>query len=672
MRRIQNRQPQTMTNHRTLNLSEIEQLKSQSCFSDSWDKVSVVPEFDAKHVRNVTFIGHVKLGSFNKLFSLVGGVQIHSGIYNTKLSNVEVGNDVYINNVHLYIANYKIGDRVIIDNVQSLVCTGDSTFGNNVKVSVLNETGGRDVPIFNGLTSQLAYFTVLYRHNIAAVNKICAMIGSYSNTIRAAMATVADDVMIINCGEIKNVVIGPSAKLEGVSVLREGSVNSTKEGSTYIGRDVKAEHFIISDSTTITDGVLLDKCFVGQGCRLGKQYSAENSLFFANCVGLHSEACSVFAGPFTTTHHKSTLLIAGMYSFMNAGSGSNQSNHHYKLGPIHQGVVQRGCKTSSNSYLLCPYKIGAFSVVMGRHVNHTDSSDMPFSYLIEENNRTTLIPGINIRSVGTIRDAMKWPMRDNRKGEKTDLINFNLLSPYTISKMMKGCEILKKLRESFGITAEYYPYQGAIIKNRSLQRGLDLYEIAINKFLGNSLIKRLETVKWTSIEQIRERLQPDFGTVGLGDWVDISGLFAPKTEIDNLILSIENGETTSIEQINEALHLMQKKYYDYEWTWAIDKICIRLKKKIEEIEVSDIVNMVHIWEKSVIDLDHALYEDAKKEYKLSIKTSFGVDGNNEEKEADFESVRGDFESNDFVKKIISHIEEKSELARELLARIGHL
>ena len=659
-------------NYRKLNQPEIKQLKKQNCSSENWDKILVADEFNVQHIRNVTFIGDVKLGSFNKLFSFLGGVKIHSGIYNTTLSNVEIGNNVYINNVHLYIANYKIGNGVIIDNVQSLVCTGNSTFGNNVKVAVLNEMGGREVPIFNGLSSQLAYFTVLYRHNITAVRKICNMITDYSESIRSSIATIADDAMIINCGEIKNVVIGQSAKLEGVSVMLEGTVNSTKEGKTYIGRDVKAKHFIISDSTVITDGVLIDKCFVGQGCQLNKQYSAENSLFFANCTGFHGEAYSVFAGPFTVTHHKSTLLIAGMFSFLNAGSGSNQSNHHYKLGPIHQGVAERGCKTSSDSYLLCPYKVGAFSIVMGRHVNHTDTSDMPFSYLIEEDNRTILVPGVNIQSVGTIRDAMKWPKRDLRKGKKTDLINYNLLSPYTISKMMKGCEILKKLRENLGVFTEYYPYQGAIIKNRSLQKGLDLYEMAINKFLGNSIIKRLEIIKWSSIEQIRERLKPDFGTIGLGDWVDISGLFAPKTEIDKLILSIENGEITSIEQINNALQLMQENYYDYEWTWAIDKICIQLGKPIEKIEISDIIYIVNIWKKSVIDLDHALYNDAKKEYKLSIKTSFGVDGNNEDKDADFESVRGDFESNDFVQNIVSHIETKSELARELLERIGHL
>jgi hypothetical protein len=114
------------------------------------------------------------------------------------------------------------------------------------------------------------------------------------------------------------------------------------------------EKFIVCSDSVVTESTIVDKCFVGQGCYLGKHYSAENSLFFANCGGYHGEACSIFAGPFTVTHHKSTLLIAGIYSFMNAGSGSNQSNHMYKLGPIHQGIMERGSKTTSDSYLLWP------------------------------------------------------------------------------------------------------------------------------------------------------------------------------------------------------------------------------------------------------------------------------------------------------------------------------
>jgi hypothetical protein len=358
-----------------------------------------------------------------------------------------------------------------------------------------------------------------------------------------------------------------------------------------------------------------------------------------------------------------------MFSFSNAGSGSNQSNHLYKLGPIHQGISERGCKTASDSYLLAPYKIGAFSIIMGRHTSHLDTSDMPFSYLIENNNTTTLVPGINIRSVGTIRDAMKWPRRDRRAKEgRLDCINFNLLSPYTISKMMRAYEILTTLYQTSGIYSESYLYQGAVIKNSSLCRGLQLYNMAIDKFLGNSLIKRLEIIPWEDIDQIRKRLEPD-STIGLGEWVDISGLFAPKSEVDRIMKNTGAHIYSSLEQIDDEFETLHKNYYDYEWTWAIDKICYRLNKKIAEITKDDIVSMVHRWKESVIGIDNALYEDAKKEFTFALKTSFGADGDLNDKMDDFYNVRGELENNDFVHSILEHIIVKTELGNELLERI---
>jgi hypothetical protein len=112
-----------------------------------------------------------------------------------------------------------------------------------------------------------------------------------------------------------------------------------------VGSGVVAHDFIIAESSKVDGGAILGRTFVGQGCLVGRQYSAENSLFFANSEAFHGEACSVFGGPYTVSHHKSSLLIAGLFSFYNAGSGTNQSNHMYKLGPVHEGKLERGCKT---------------------------------------------------------------------------------------------------------------------------------------------------------------------------------------------------------------------------------------------------------------------------------------------------------------------------------------
>jgi hypothetical protein len=420
----------------------------------------------------------------------------------------------------------------------------------------------------------------------------------------------------------------------------------------------------------VESNVNLKKCFIGQGTILGKGYSASDSLFFSNCHGENGEACAIFAGPYTVSHHKSTLLIAGLFSFMNAGSGSNQSNHMYKLGPIHQGIMERGAKTTSDSYILWPSRIGAFSLVMGRHVNNTDTGALPFSYLIEQDNTTYLIPGVNLKSVGTIRDAQKWPKRDRRKDpDKLDQINYNLLSPYTIQKMLDGRAILKELMRVSGETTDIFSYKSTKIKNTSLYNGIKYYEIAIRKFLGNSIIKRLEGRNFRSVEEIRERLKPDT-SIGLGEWLDISGLIAPRSEIEKLMEGIESREISMIRDINAFIKELHKNYYYYEWTWAYSKIKEFYNVDPETITVEQIQSIVRGWEEAVVGLDKMLYEDARKEFSLSAMTGFGADGNMDECRMDFEQVRGVFENNPFVSAVLKHIEVKTALGKELIERLG--
>src|SRR5574344_1585341 len=539
--------------YRKLTGDEIIRLERQFCIAEDWNNITVAEAFTTDYISNVTFSGTIYLGVTNDSFVLPGGIKKHSQIKYATLHNVTVGNDCCIENVHNYIANYVIGDHTLIENVGVMYVDRLSTFGNDVAASVLNETGGREVYINDKLSAHQAYIMALYRHRPKLIQRMKEITDFYSNKHASSVGSVGNNVRIKNVNTIKNVRIGDCCSINGASRLENGSINSNEAAPVLIGANVICEDFIISSGSSVTDGATLSRCFIGQACLLGHNYSASDSLFFSNCQGENGEACAIFAGPYTVTHHKSTLLIAGMFSFMNAGSGSNQSNHMYKLGPIHQGTLERGAKTTSDSYILWPARVGAFSLVMGRHVNHSDTSNLPFSYLIEQNNTTYLVPGVNLRSVGTIRDAQKWPKRDGRKDpHKLDFINYNLLSPYTVQKMLKGCEILKNLRKVSGETSDIYAYQSAKIKNSSLNNGIHFYEMAVNKFLGNSVIKRLEGLIPEDDSSIRERLQPDT-EIGKGEWVDISGLIAPKSEIERLMNDIESGELTNVDQIHDRL-----------------------------------------------------------------------------------------------------------------------
>lgn len=661
-----------MAQYRSLIASEIETLIAQGCNADNWENVKVSERFDAKRVRETIFSGQIRLGAFEKSHTLEGGIVRHSGITHASLHNCIVGDNVYIGRVANFIANYEIGADSYIENVDLMAVEGKSSFGNGTMVSALNEGGGREVPIYDNLSAQVAYLIALYRHRPVLVKNLCDLIAKYSENISSEMGFVGKSVKIRNCSKILNVKLGDFTEADGCAELVNGSVNGNENAPVKLGVRVMARDFIISSGSEITEGAMIDRCFVGQACQIGKQYSATDTLFFSNCQGFHGEAASVFAGPFTVTHHKSSLLIAGMFSFMNAGSGSNQSNHMYKLGPIHQGIVERGSKTTSDSYVLWPAKIGAFSLIMGRHTSHPDTTDLPFSYLIENANETLLVPGANLRSVGTVRDAQKWPKRDRRKDpNKLDQINYNLLSPYTIQKMMNGTEVLETLQKLSGAECDRYYYHNTRIKRTSLLKGIKLYDTAICKFLGNSIIKRLEETKFKSIEEIRQRLKPDVKD-GLGEWLDISGLIAPKQMVGDILDKVENNQYATVDDVLKDFVELHKNYYTLEWTWAIEKIEKRLGKKVDEFAVADIIGLVEAWKNAVISLDKTLYEDAKKEFTLTTQTGFGVDGGDLRRQKDFENVRGAFDENPFVVEVQKHIKVKEALGNELIERIKDL
>ena len=166
-------------------------------------------------------------------------------------------------------------------------------------------------------------------------------------------------------------------------------------------------------------------------------------------------------------------------------------------------------------------------------------------------------------------------------------------------------------------------------------------------------------------------MRPDT-EVGKGEWADVSGLIAPKSEIERLMCCIESGDISKLKEINAEWQLMYKNYYTYEWSWVYEHIEEFYGVSPERITAADVISIVEQWREAVVWLDKMIYEDARKEFSLASRTGFGADGSRMEKDIDFEQVRGDFESNPFVCATLKHIEEKSALGEELIGRLRHL
>lgn len=648
--------------YRKLKDTEIVVLQHQACTAEDWNEILVKEGFIPESISNTQFAGKVKLGVFSSKVLVEKGILKPSGIRSAYIENCTISDNVFISNVGSLV-NYDVSENVALENIGTIIVNGESTFGNGTEIEVLNEGGGRELPIFDRLSAQIAYMLVVYQHDTLFIENLKQLIQKYVETKKATRGSIGNNAKILNTTSVRNINAGPYAIISGASNLEEGTISSCEDAPAIIGEDVIAKDFIILSGSIVDGGAIITSSFIGQGVQIGKQYSVEGSAFFANCEGFHGEACSIFAGPYTVTHHKSTLLIAGMFSFYNAGSGTNQSNHMYKLGPLHQGIVERGTKTGSFSYMLWPCRVGAFSVVMDKHGANFDTSELPFSYITYKKGRSLITPAMNLFTVGTVRDSEKWPNRDRRKDtEKLDLIIFEFFNPYIVSKMARGSEVLSELHASTPKTKEFATHKGAHINRLMLRTSKRYYDLAINVYIGNEIIKRLEkSDDPKSLDNILSILRPETKSTN-AKWLDLAGLIASEEAIGGVISSVITQKISSVDELQEALRGIHESYETESYSWCADLIEERLAIKLSDITREQLVQIIDDWKTNSIKLKNMVLKDAEKEFDQHSKIGFGIDGDEQTKEADFEAIRGTYDGNSFVKSLrkdITEIEAKA-------------
>ena len=541
--------------YRQLDEKEIRQLEDNNCWAEDWQRVMVADDFTPNTVRNVTFYGNVKLGSFDKSIEVSKTFMRRTGVYNATLRNVTIGNNSLVENVGNYINNYVIGSDCYISNICTMETTEGATYGEGNIISVLNEVGEGNVMSYHGLTSQIAALMVRHAGNNAFRTAIRRLVAEYIQRTTPDTGTIGNGVKIVNTKEVTNTVVYNDCEINGAARISDCTIMSSPEASVFIGTGVICENSIIAHGSSIINSVKMQDCFVGEACKLSNGFTAAQSVFFANSYMSNGEACAAFCGPFSSSHHKSSLIIGGMFSFYNAGSATNFSNHAYKMGPIHYGTLERGSKTASGAYLLMPAHIGTFSVCFGKLMYHPDTRSLPFSYLIAYGDIMYLVPGRNLTTVGLYRDIRKWPKRDMRsKQSQKSIVNFDWLSPFSVGEIIQGKKILERLREASGDNVSTYNYHEYVIKTSSLRKGIKYYDIALRIFMG-AVLKR-------------HALVPPISTVGTGKWNDLSGLLLPDSEEQQLVSDIADGTIESMDDIVDRLNAINDNYNEYRWAWA--------------------------------------------------------------------------------------------------------
>ena len=535
---------------------EIAEMTANGCRCADWTRVKFNPHSDFSRFRNVSFEEDNSIGLITE----------NDIIENARIRNCRIWDNVTIRNIGEILDNCDIQSRARIENTGSVVYEAESRCGVGTEVAVLDETGSRPVIIFPGLTAQVAL--LMAREPKWSENHLHPILMDFLDTQRY-FAGIGEDAVVENCGKLLNVSVGREVIVSGAVSLKNGTIiNNAAPGRAlaFIGAGVDAENFIVED-VLIDSCELVRNCYIGQGATLEKRFTAHDSLFFANCSLENGEACAVFAGPYTVSMHKSTLLIGVQTSFMNAGSGTNQSNHMYKLGPVHWGILERGVKTSSSSYLMLGAKIGAFSLLMGSHKTHPDSSQFPFSYLFgDDRGATVVVPGVMLRSCGLMRDEQKWPARDRRLKRKLpmhDRVVFDVLNPITVEAMLTALDVIDDLLSRPADDDRFLRYRGMKFTRASLERARHLYELAIYKYLST----RIEDHGFPESKSDED----------VSSWVDMAGLLIPRFYLEE-VMKMER-----IEDMKELFDTAFNRYPELEREWIATRFNDRWHKSKEVI-----------------------------------------------------------------------------------------
>ena len=614
---------------RQLTDEEIRVLEDRNCWAEDWTNVHVSDDFKPNYMHRVMLYGEISIGDFDKNIEVSRGFLKHSGINNATLRNVNIGDNCLIENIGGFINNYTIGDDCYISNVSAMETTDGATYGEGNLISVLNEVGDGNVILFSDLNSQFAAFMAKHFGDKPLKDAIRRLINEEIARKRHDQAYIGNHVKIVNTKEITNTVVYDDCEINGAARLSDCTILSSPASNVYIGTGVICENSIISEGSSIINSVKIQDCFVGEACQISNGFTASSSVFFANSYMSNGEACAAFCGPFTASHHKSSLLIGGQFSFYNAGSATNFSNHAYKMGPMHYGILERGTKTASGAYVLMPAYIGTFSVCFGKLMYHPDTRNLPFSYLIAYGDTMYLSPGRNITTVGLYRDIRKWPKRDVRPvGSQKSIVNFDWLSPFSVGEILEGKRILEKLLDASGENVTTYTYHNYVINASSLNKGIKYYDIALRIYMGAVLkrvIKKCGTV------------EPPTTTVGLGKWNDLSGLLLPESEEMRLIDDIKSGEIETIQEVTDRFKEINCNYREYQWAWTYQMILDYYH--LSEITDADIERIREDYVRARRAWIAEIRKDAEKEYAMGDVEKHVLDDfiHNLDHEIDFEN-----------------------------------
>jgi hypothetical protein len=626
------------TGKRSLTVQEISVLKQNFNISEDplWQNVYVDASqngFDPSLIRSTVFKGFIVLGRLCPAKLKYHDLELETGIYRSQLIDVVTGDDNVIRNVS-FLENYRLGDRVMLFNIQEMSCTKHSKFGagilkqgepeeNRIWIGVGNENGGRSVLPFESMIPADAYLWSRYRDDSKLMGRFIELTEAGNTGRLDTYGTVGNDAVIKNTTLLKDAKIGACAYIKGAFKLKNITVRSSEAEESQIGEGVELVNGIMGFGSRVFYQSVAVRFVIGSNCQLKYGARLLNSVLGDNSTVSCCEMLNNLIFPFHEQHHNSSFLIAStVMGQSNIASGATIGSNHNSRSPDGEMLAERGFWPGLCSDFKHNSKFAAFVLVSKGSYQHELDISYPFSLISAGQNgdqAVHIVPAwwFMYDMFAIVRNKYKFQSRDKRI-VKVQNIETDPLAPDTMQEIMSSLDRIinltslilpsldKEAAEEAHTPAEMYqaakdylhqnPEADFTLSDSICQKkygatifkpvqAYKMYRKIVKYFAARTIVEycislKKETLTHEVIERLREL--PLYTS-----WQNVGGQIIPQDKVNELLELVKNGTIANWEGVHHFYDTCELSYPQYKVRYALYLLEQLYSRPIEEF-TSDI------------------------------------------------------------------------------------
>ena len=699
-----------LKNKRHLTPAEIEVLEKNLNHNDdpSWSNFYVDDSedgFDPSLIHLSFFSGYIILGKVQNLVLKYNDLRLQCGIRRSKISNVVTGDLCVIRNV-FYLDNYRLGDRVILFNINEMSCTNHAKFGNGllkknepeehrIWIGVANENEGRKILPFEELIPGDAYLWSHYRDDPELLKRFVELTESGTSRELDTFGTVGNDAVIKNVSIIKDAKIGVAAYIKGAFKLKNITVLSSEEETSQIGEGVEMVNGIMGYGCKVFYQAIAVRFVLGRNCQVKYGARVLNSVLGDNSTVSCCEILNNLIYPFHEQHHNSSFLIATtVMGQSNIAAGATIGSNHNSRSPDGEIFAKRGFWPGLCSDFKHNSRFASFVLVSKGSYQYELDIPYPFALVAPGNNgspKISIIPAwwFMYDMFAITRNKDKFLKRDKRV-KKIQVIETDPLAPDTMQEVMSALDRIIGLTVGYLKSTDNEYMEGKNTAEEQYQAAKDflhqnaeaeftLEDPICQKKFGAVIYKPVQAYKMyrkivkyfatRTLMSFCQDLNQEMLTLDLverirklplyTEWENVGGQIIPSDKVRELFEAIKNGTVNNWDAVHQFYKLCDCAYEQYKVRYALYLLEQLYSRPIEEFSVDLYRNITDDVSIVAYDIYNASLKSREKDYTDYYRNMVY----RSEKEMD--EVIGPLEDNSFLLKLRADTAEFTTKIREI-------